>query len=71
MQRSLSQQLKDATYAVGKRKPEKIQSCRDSHSHSHTLLTTDIHDVRFRPQIAGASQGGNRRAEIQEYSSSQ
>ena len=40
------------------------------HTHTHTnLLTTEIHEVSFPPQIAGASRGGNKRAEIQEYSS--
>ena len=29
-------------------------------THSHTLLTIDIHEVRFPPQIEGASLGGWR-----------
>ena len=69
MQTDYRSYLRTQPYAVGKRKPEKIQSCRDSHSHSHNLLTTEIHEVSFPPEIAGASRGGNKRAEIQEYSS--
>ena len=34
------------------------------HTHTHNLLTTEIHEVSFPPQRAGASRGGNKRAEI-------